>query len=239
MRRPIVGVSTSSACAAWDSWINTPATILPETYTTRIVEAGASPVLLFSGSNPDYIVDLLDGIVLVGGPDVSPETYGAVPEASTQVPDHRRDSFEFALVVTATQRDLPLLAICRGLQVLNVVRGGTLHQHLPDVVDHERHSPGPGLYGETRVEFERGSTLARLLGTTTRIVDCYHHQGIDHLGEGLVVAGRANDGAIEAIEDPSLRFMVGVQWHPEVRGDAALFRSFAEACAGETEPYGP
>jgi putative glutamine amidotransferase len=229
-RAPIVGMTTSSALATWGSWVDTPATLLPETYTNRVAEAGGSPVLLVPGSNPDGIVDRLDGIVLVGGQDVDPKAYGAVPGVSTQVPDRRRDSFETALVIAATQRDLPLLAICRGMQVLNVVRGGTLHQHLPDVIDHEGHSPGPGLYGETAVTIEAGSTLARSLGRTTAVVACYHHQGIDQLGEGLVVVGRADDGVVEAIEDPSLRFMIGVQWHPEVVGDAALFGSFIAAC---------
>jgi gamma-glutamyl-gamma-aminobutyrate hydrolase PuuD len=230
-RTPIVGMSTSSALATWSSWTDTPATLLPETYTNRVIDAGASPVLLVPGSNPDEIVDHLDGIILVGGQDVDPEAYGAVPGACTQVPDRRRDSFEAALVTAATQRDLPLLAICRGMQILNVVRGGTLHQHLPDVLHHERHSPGPGLYGESAVKLERGSTLARLLGRTTDVVACYHHQGIDQLGDGLVVVGYADDGVVEAIEDPSLLFMIGVQWHPEVRGDAALFDSFTAACA--------
>jgi putative glutamine amidotransferase len=205
--------------------------LLPETYTNCLVEAGASPVLLVPGSNPVEILDHLDGLVLVGGQDVDPKSYGAVPASSTQVPDPRRDSFEAALVTAATQRDLPLLAICRGMQVINVIRGGTLHQHLPDVLHHERHSPGPGIYGETAVKIERGSTLAGSLGRTTDVVACYHHQGIDQLGEGLVVVGRADDGVIEAIEDPSLRFMIGVQWHPEVCGDAALFGAFTAACA--------
>ncbi len=204
-RTPIVGVSTSSALATWGSWTDTPTTLLPETYTRRIVEAGGSPVLLFSGSNPKHIVGHLDGIVLVGGTDVDPEAYGAAPGPSTQVPDRRRDSFESALVETATERDLPLLAICRGLQVLNVVRGGTLYQHLPDLIEHESHSPGPGLYGETHVQLEKGSHLARVLATNTITVDCYHHQGIDRLGQNLAVVGRADDGIVEAIEDPSLR----------------------------------
>lgn len=231
MRKPIVGVSTSSAPASWGPWTDTTAVLLPETYVNQIVGVGAAPVLLFSGSNPDDLVDHLDGIVLVGGQDVDPRAYGALPGASTQAPDPRRDAFESALVVAATQRDLPVLAICRGLQILNVARGGTLHQHLPDLVGHEGHSPGPGLYGATEVALEPGSTLAQALGTTTKVVDCYHHQGVDRLGAGLLVVGRAKDGVIEAIEDPSLPFMVGVQWHPEVRGDALLFGSFTEACA--------
>jgi putative glutamine amidotransferase len=231
MSLPIVGVSTASARASWGSWTDAPTTLLLETYANRLVEAGASPVLLFSGSDPDDIVGLFDGIVLVGGQDVDPEAYGALRDPSTQDADRRRDHFESALVVAASQRDLPLLAICRGLQVLNVTRGGTLLQHLPDVVGHQRHSPGRGIYGETKVEIEPDSTLARSLGTTTKVVDCYHHQGIDRLGGNLVVVGRAHDGVVEAVEDPSLQFMIGVQWHPEVHGDAALFGSFVDASA--------
>jgi putative glutamine amidotransferase len=223
-------MSTTSALATWDSWIDTEATLLPESYTNRLIEAGSTPVLLVAGSNPEEVLDHLDGIVLVGGQDVDPQVYGAVPGAPTQIPDRRRDSFEAALVTAATRRDIPLLGICRGMQILNVVRGGTLHQHLPDVIHHERHSPGPGLYGDSTVTIQRGSTLARSLGRTTDVVACYHHQGIDHLGDGLVVVANADDGVVEAIEDPSLRFMIGVQWHPEVLGDAALFGSFISAC---------
>jgi putative glutamine amidotransferase len=226
----MVGVSTASARATWGSWTDAPTTLLLETYTNRLVEAGAAPVLLFSGSDPADIVDQLEGIVLVGGQDVDPAAYGAIRGPLTQEPDRRRDAFESALVEAATRGDLPLLAICRGLQVLNVTRGGSLHQHLPDLVGHKGHSPGLGLYGKTEVTIESGSTLARALAATTKEVDCYHHQAIDQLGRDLVVVGRANDGVVEAIEDPSSTFIVGVQWHPEVHGDEALFGSFVAAC---------
>ena len=135
-------------------WTDVPTTLLLETYANRLVEAGAAPLLLFAGTNPIDIVDHLDGIVLIGGQDVDPQAYGEEPGPSTQAPDPRRDAFESALALMATQRDLPLLAICRGHQVLNVTRGGTLHQHLPDVVGHTRHSPGRAMYGRTHVEIE-------------------------------------------------------------------------------------
>jgi putative glutamine amidotransferase len=227
---PTIGVSTASARATWGVWTDAPTTLLLETYANRLVEAGAAPLLLFSGTNPIDIVDHLDGIVLIGGQDVDPQAYGEEPGPSTQAPDPRRDAFESALALMATQRDLPLLAICRGHQVLNVTRGGTLHQHLPDVVGHTRHSPGRAVYGRTHVEIEPGSKLARALGVTTKEVDCYHHQAIDRLGRDLVVVARADDGVIEAVEDPSKPFLVGVQWHPEVQGDVALFGAFVEAC---------
>jgi putative glutamine amidotransferase len=232
---PTIGVSTASARATWSVWTDAPTTLLLETYANRLVEAGAAPLLLFAGTNPIDILDHLDGIVLVGGQDVDPQAYGEDPGPSTQTPDPRRDAFESGLALMATQRDLPLLAICRGHQVLNVTRGGTLHQHLPDVVGHTSHSPGRAIYGRTQVEIEPESMLARVLGTTRKEVDCYHHQAIDRLGHELVVAARAADGVIEAVEDPSKRFMVGVQWHPEVNGDPALFGAFVEAChAGHT-----
>jgi putative glutamine amidotransferase len=227
---PTIGVSTASARATWGVWTDAPTTLLLETYANRIVEAGAAPLLLFSGTNPIDIVDHLDGIVLIGGQDVDPQAYGAAPGPSTQAPDPRRDAFESGLALAATQRDIPLLAICRGLQLLNVTRGGTLYQHVPDLVGHTGHAPGRGLYGETEVWIEPGSNLARMLATTTKVVDCYHHQAIDRLGHDLVVVARASDGVIEAVEDPSLQFMVGVQWHPEVRGDPALFGAFVDAC---------
>jgi putative glutamine amidotransferase len=235
MNAPLIGVTTSSARATWGSWIDTPAALIPESYANQIVDAGGAPMLLFSGSNPDDFIEKLDGIVLVGGQDVDPRAYGAVPGRWAQSSDPRRDDFECALVVAATLRDLPLLAICRGLQVLNVARGGTLHQHLPDLVNHEGHSPGPGVYGETRVELDQASALARSYAGTTRVVDCYHHQGIERLGEHLIAVGRAEDGVIEAIEDPSQRFMIGVQWHPEVRGDIVLFGSFVNACTARQQ----
>jgi putative glutamine amidotransferase len=227
----VIGVSPSSARATWDSWVDTPATVLPEEYLTAIVEAGAAPVLLFAGSDPEAVIDRLDGLVLVGGPDVDPALYGQVPGSLTQPADRRRDTFESALIALATRRKLPLLGICRGMQLLNVCRGGTLHQHLPDVVGHRCHSPGPGVYGESEIAIAPQSALAQALGATARTVDCYHHQGIDQLGQGLVVVGRSSDGVVEAVEDPSLPFALAVQWHPEVRGDAALFRSFVEACS--------
>jgi gamma-glutamyl-gamma-aminobutyrate hydrolase PuuD len=175
------------------------------------------------------VVAGLDGVVVTGGPDVDPARYGAARHPQTGPPRPERDGWEIALCQAALARDLPLLAICRGVQVLNVAQGGTLHQHLPEVVGHARHRVEPGQMESNTVTLASGSLSASILGTSTRGL-CHHHQAIDRLGAGLRAVGFAADGTIEALEVVSKAFAVGVQWHPEDDpDDDRLFRALVDA----------
>jgi putative glutamine amidotransferase len=172
------------------------------------------------------VLRVLDGLLLSGGPDVEPRRYGAEPGPRTESRPER-DAGEFLLAETALAMDLPVLGVCRGMQVLTVAAGGTLHQHLPDVLGHERHRPAPGVYGEQTARLESGSLIAKLIGHDSGI-HCYHHQGVADPGK-LRVTGWAEDGLPEAVEDPDRRFVLGVQWHPEVTRDRRLFGALVEA----------
>jgi putative glutamine amidotransferase len=172
------------------------------------------------------VLRVLDGLLLSGGADLDPELYGEAPQPLT-VTSPERDTAEMSLVRAALERDMPVLGVCRGMQLLAVAAGGRLHQHLPDVLGHEQHRPAPGVYGEHEAQFEPGSRIAALMGDD-RAVHCYHHQGVADPGT-LTVTGRASDGMAEAIEDPGRRFVLGVQWHPEVKQDARLFGALVAA----------
>jgi putative glutamine amidotransferase len=174
------------------------------------------------------VLRVLDGLVLSGGADIDPAFYGEAPAPLTDTrPD--RDAGEFALLVAALERDLPVLGVCRGMQLLAAAAGGSLHQHLPDVIGHEKHRPAPGVYGTHPVRFAPGSRIAALMGDDTE-VNSYHHQAVADPGS-LTVTGWAGDGVIEAVEDPARRFLLGVQWHPEAARDIRLFQALVAAAA--------
>jgi putative glutamine amidotransferase len=241
-RRPVVGLTCYSTSAHWGVW-QSEAVLLPRSYVDAVVRAGGLPVLLppLDGMIAG-VLDRLDALLLAGGPDVDPARYGQQPGASTQPPVPERDGAELALLSGAAARELPVLAVCRGMQLLNVARGGTLHQHLPDVPGlppgHDG-SPGPGHFGRHPVRVADGSLLARVLGRTELdAVPAYHHQGIDTLGAGLVETAWAGDGLVEAVEDVGLPFCVGVQWHPEVGEDPSLFVALVEAARGRRSRSG-
>ncbi|NMH90864.1 gamma-glutamyl-gamma-aminobutyrate hydrolase family protein [Pseudonocardia bannensis] len=190
------------------------AALLPRSYVDVVIASGGAPVLLPPVPAAAGAVDALDGLILTGGPDIGPVHYGADPHPETGAVRPERDAAELAVVRRALPRGLPVLGVCRGAQLLNVSLGGTLTQHLPDVLGHHRHNPAPGVFGPTAVRLSPGSRAAALLGERA-LVHCHHHQAIDRLGEGLVASGRAEDGTIEAVELAGHRFAVGVQWHPE------------------------
>jgi putative glutamine amidotransferase len=233
----VVGVTTYRDHAAWGSW-HRPAAVLAAEYVDMVAAGGSVPVLLppvvpwrDSGSAADVAADVvgrLDGLVVVGGADVDPERYGAERHDRTQVVDRGRDDHELALLEAALRRDLPVLGICRGLQLMAILRGGTLVQHLPDVVGHHGHQPERGCFADVAVETVEGTRLASILGSRV-IVRCSHHQSIDATGAGLVVSALAADGTVEGIELPGARFVVGVQWHPEEGLDLRLFEALAAA----------
>lgn len=214
---PVVGLTTyrqQTRSGVWD----VPASFLPAVYIEGVTRAGGIATLLPPQPVDDDIagrvVECLDGLVLTGGKDVDPALYGQDPHSATDDPAGSRDAWEVTLLRAALHRRIPVLGICRGAQVLNVALGGTLHQHLPDVIGHTRHQQGNAVFSTSEVRIVAGSRLAGLIGTDTR-VQCYHHQGIDRLGDGLVVSATDIDGVVEAVELPGGDFVLAVQWHPE------------------------
>jgi gamma-glutamyl-gamma-aminobutyrate hydrolase PuuD len=205
-----------------------PAALIPLDYVDSVERAGGRPVLIPpSETGIDETLDALDGIVFSGGADVDPTIYGADAHPETDEPQARRDAAELALLIAALERDLPTLAICRGFQLLNVARGGDLVQHLPERVGHDEHKQVPGEFAEHPVEVKEGTRLASIVGARGDVTS-HHHQGLGRVGDGLVETAWASDGTLEGVEDPSLRFAVGVQWHPEAGEDMALFETLVE-----------
>ena len=228
--RPLVGITTYVTPARWSYW-ELEAALIPQDYVNAVDRAGGRPLLVPPTlEGVDETLDALDGIILTGGSDLDPELYDEEAHPETFGIHRLRDDAELALLHGAMERDMPLLGICRGIQVINVGMGGTLHQHVPDVVGHENHkNDPPGQFLQHEVEVLPDTRLADVLGAQTRVMS-HHHQGIKELGEGLRPAARAEDGLVEAVEAPEKRFAVGVLWHPEAGEDAALFEAFvAEA----------
>jgi putative glutamine amidotransferase len=205
--------------------------LLHASYVAATERGGGVAILLppQPAGGADEVLDRLDALVLTGGADVDPARYGEVPAERTSAPRVQRDEWEMALARGALSRDLPLLAICRGLQIVNVVLGGSLHQHLPDVAGHAGHQPSPGVFGPVDVSTEPGTRTAELIGSRVR-VSCHHHQALARLAPGLEVTGRAEDGTVEAVEVPGQSFAIGVQWHPEEDSeDGRLFAALVSA----------
>lgn len=227
--RPVVGITTyAEPSVRWGTW-DLPAALIPLAYVSALESAGALVLLLPpSEERIEEMLDVLDGILFSGGSDLDPETYGHEAHPETNAVRPERDRSELALLGAALERDMPVLAVCRGSQVLNVVRGGDLVQHLPDLLGSERHKHTPGAFADHEVELHEGTRVASLLGERAA-VKSHHHQGFGRVGEGLVEAAHADDGTLEALEDPSKRFAVGVLWHPEEGADAALFVGLVEA----------
>jgi gamma-glutamyl-gamma-aminobutyrate hydrolase PuuD len=220
--RPLIGITTYVLPARFSYW-DTEAALVPVDYVRAVERAGARPLLVPpSEEGVLETLDAVDGLIFSGGSDLDPQHYGqdAHPETKGVVP--HRDRAELALLTEALDRDMPVLAICRGSQVLNVARGGDLLPHLPDVVGDEKHKHTPGTFSDHDVVIADGTRLAELLPPRIA-VKSHHHQGFGRVGNGLRVAAHAEDGAVEAVEDPSRFFAVGVLWHPEAGEDAALF----------------
>ncbi|MCX4751703.1 gamma-glutamyl-gamma-aminobutyrate hydrolase family protein [Kitasatospora sp. NBC_01287] len=233
---PLVGITSYLEQASWGVW-NQPAALVPQLYVDAVIGAGAVPVLLPpqpAGPVARALLARLDGLVLAGGPDVDPARYRAEPHHRTGAPHPVRDAWEFELVRAALAVDLPLLGVCRGLQVLNAALGGDLVQHLPDRIGDESHQSAPATFHRRPVRVEPESRLAGILGERPEVL-CYHHQAVDRIGTGLRPVAFAADGTVEALELPGARFALGVQWHPEADpGDPRLFRSFVDAVEEKT-----
>ena len=226
-RRPVIGITTYLTLARFGVW-DDDAALIPAAYV-RAVEAAGGRALLVPPSMEgiDETLDALDGLLFSGGSDLDPEIYGQAAHAETDGVVPERDRAEIALLHAALERDMPVLAVCRGSQVLNVARGGDLVQHLPDVVGDEKHKHTPGVFADHDVDLVSGTRVQQILGDHAP-VKSHHHQGYGQLGAGLREAARADDGTIEALEDPSRRFALGVLWHPEAGEDFALFEALVE-----------
>lgn len=212
---PLIAVSTYREVASTGIWTQE-SVWLPDAYLAPLRAAGGTVAILPS-DDPDRApaaLDRCDGLYLTGGYDVDPARYGAEPHAQTDAPRADRDAWELALLAAAVERRMPVLGVCRGAQLLNVARGGSLHQHLPDVVGHDSYQRGDAVFRTMPVTLVGDGLLTRV-HPRRRDVPVYHHQAIDRLGADLVVTARSDDGLVEAIEDPSLPFCVAVQWHPE------------------------
>ena len=233
--RPVIGLTTyleQSQCGVWD----VRASFLPEVYLNAVTRAGGTVVLMppqvSDASTARDLVSRLDGLLIPGGKDVDPARYGQQPHETTDEPRRDRDSLEDHLLTAAIQANMPILGICRGAQILNVHQGGTLIQHLPDVVGHANYQLGEGRFSTMDVDVEADTTLARIVGAGTLTgSQMYHHQAIDTVGSDLRVSARTVEGIIEAVEHTALDFCLAVQWHPEETSDAdpRLFDALVEA----------
>lgn len=229
MSRPVVGLSTYLESASWGAWKNLPAAVVQQFYIEKLQNAGARVVLLPPDTGDVDVLDRLDGLVMCGGADIDARLYGEVPHETADAPRESRDASEIALYRGASARDLPVLGICRGLQIMAVAEGGSLHQHLFDLVGDWKHREIPATFTEHGVRFTPGSKIADIFGTSEMVVNSSHHQSVKDSGR-LTVTGWAVDDTVEVCEDPSKTFAIGVQWHPEVLADTRLFDAFVSAC---------
>ena len=234
--RPVIGITSYAQDARWGVW-HMPAALVPLAYVDSIERAGGRAIVIPPvEEDVEETLDSLDGIVFSGGADVDPARYGAEAHPETDTPQTRRDAGEMALLQAALERDMPTLAICRGVQLLNVARGGDLIQHLPESVGNDEHKQVPGEFAVHPVEIKDGSRLASIVGAGSDVTS-HHHQGLGRVGDGLVETAWAADGTLEAVEDPSLRFAVGVQWHPEAGRTRRSSRRSSSRLASTARPH--
>jgi putative glutamine amidotransferase len=228
--RPTIGVTAATEKVSYGVWSDVPAVVSPASYVRAVQRAGGCPVLLLPDpedtADPGGVLDIIDALIVTGGAgDLDPALYGQEPHPETGPVQEERDAYELALVRASIRRRVPVLGICRGMQILNVAYGGGIEQHLPDVVGHEAHRHTPGTFADHEVDLEAGSLAARAAGAERTPVKSHHHQGVSEIGAGLVVTGRSDDETIEALEDPSCPFVLGVLWHPEEDEKSQLIKA--------------
>jgi putative glutamine amidotransferase len=234
---PVIGITTYRQPADWGTWRRIPADLLPASYARSVSAAGGVPVLvppLRSAAEADALAERLDGLIIAGGADVSPARYGQAPDPAVTAWSDDRDASELWLLDAANERALPVLGICRGMQLMAVHVGGSLIQHLPDRVGHTRHSGGINAYGELAVTVKPGHRVSELVGPAL-VVACHHHQSVD-THPGFVATAHADDGVLEAMEMGGDRFAVAVQWHPETGADYGLFAGLVQAARRSLRP---
>jgi putative glutamine amidotransferase len=238
MKRPVIGMCTALEQTRWSVW-DQPAMLLARNYVDAVQRAGGLALMLPPDpqltEDPDEALELIDGLLLAGGADIDPGAYGQEPGPETVGTVPERDAFEIALARAAVERDIPLLGICRGMQLINVALGGTLLQHLPDHFDHEEHRRVIGSFdgSEHTVDVAEGTLARRVIGEARHVTRSHHHQGVDRVGEGLLVSATAvMDGLPEAIELGDPHFVLGVQWHPEADATSPVVGALVQA-AGE------
>jgi putative glutamine amidotransferase len=237
MRRVVIGICTALERARWSVW-DQQAVLLPRSYVEAVQRADALALLLapdeHATEDPEQLLDSIDGLMLAGGADIDPASYGERPHPETVDTVPERDAFEIALTRAAIERDMPVLGICRGMQLINVARGGTLLQHLPELYGHHEHRRVLGSFdgADHDVILTAGSLAANAAGEVAHATKSHHHQGVDRLGEGLVVSGLSTlDELPEAIELPDRRFVLGVQWHPEADPRSSVVAALVRAAA--------
>jgi putative glutamine amidotransferase len=235
--RPVIGMCAALERARWSVW-DLRAALLPYNYVEAVQRAGGLALMLpvdpATAEDPEETLALLDGLVLAGGADIDPSSYGQRAHAETVDTAPERDAFEIALTRAAIERDLPVLGICRGMQLINVARGGTLQQHLPDRYGHGEHRRVTGSFegSDHDVRLVQGSLAASAAGELAHATKSHHHQGVERLGEGLIESGVSTlDDLPEAIELPDRRFVLGVQWHPEADTASRVIGAFVAASA--------
>jgi putative glutamine amidotransferase len=236
MTVPLIGIVADRKSASYGSWVDIPTDAISHTYVSAVQEAGGAPIIFPSldvhVDDPERLIDLVDGLFLPGGRDLDAELYGSVAHPTNDKPLRVRDELEIALTQLARERDIPILGACRGMQVLNVALGGTLEQHLGDRIDLTPHRDIYGEHTSHPVSILPDTLLRSITHEAEFDISSHHHQGVDRLGEGLVVSASAPDGVVEAIETTDGAFCLGVQWHPEERLDPegiALIRAFVQA----------
>ncbi|HEY2283117.1 MAG TPA: gamma-glutamyl-gamma-aminobutyrate hydrolase family protein [Solirubrobacteraceae bacterium] len=239
--RPVIGMCAALERARWSVW-DLRAALLPYNYVEAVQRAGGLALMLpvdpHVTEDPAQVMDQLDGLVLAGGADIDPGAYGQSAHTETVDTVPERDAFELALTRAAIERDLPVLGICRGMQLINIALGGTLQQHLPERFGHGEHRRVIGSFdgSEHDVALRQGSLAARAAGEIAHVTKSHHHQGVDRLGEGLVVSGLSTlDDLPEAIEAPGRRFVLGVQWHPEADPDSTVIGALVAQAAARRD----
>jgi putative glutamine amidotransferase len=234
MSRPLIGISCYVEPASWGAWSDVPAALIPYKYVTKVEESGGVAVVIPPRLDADEVwaaelLSRMDGLILAGGVDVEPARYGEQPHASVQSAREDRDVAELSLATVSGELELPVLGICRGMQVMAVAAGGSLEQHVPDRVGHDRHAPGPATYGEHPIRIDPDSRLAEILGPSVDMPSYHHQSVVTHPGY-RATAWDPDDETLEAMEDPAAPFRLAVQGHPEVSDDIRLFRALIDAC---------